>query len=391
MVVACPPSSTVVGHCPYGCNRPGDFGPVNFQSLCNPPPDGGTDGAAGSGGQGGGGGGAGGSGGCPPSSDPVSWSCVNGDVTTHVACTPPQAPSVGACPYGCKYPVGFGFFNASSDCNAAPDGGTDAPFGTFVMCDDHADFNGRGRCAATGKVGAVFALQKRGAASTVTTLTAVFGTTTPPSEAGCTRATVGASCTAVTCSSSAPPPVTGTEAGPITAKSNGGALVTDPGAGGAYDVAPLARALWSLPKTALAFSAAGGATPAFGETFCGPPPVSLTKPAGAPGALTIDRAADLAVQWPTTAVGDLEFVLRDDTTSATSTVEVQCFFVGASGQGTVPKAALAKIGPGAHTIASYLWVRKIGLGSGTCVELTGIQTNDSSTPGAPFNGTATFQ
>jgi hypothetical protein len=226
----------------------------------------------------------------------------------------------------------------------------------------------------------------------VTTLTAVFGTTTPPWEAGCAREAAGASCATVTCPRANAPRVAGSSAGVITAKSNGGALATTPDDTGAYDVAPLGRALWSLPKAALAFSAAGAATAAFGETFCGPPPAAITKPAGAPGAgLTIDRASDLAVQWTPAPVGDLEFALRDDTTSATSTVEVQCFFTGSSGQGTIPKVALAKLGAGAHSIASYIWVRKIGIGKdGTCTELTGIQTNDSSA-GAPFNGPATFQ
>jgi hypothetical protein len=264
--------------------------------------------------------------------------------------------------------------------------------GTFVMCDDHADFNGRGRCAATGKVGAVFALQSRSAASASTTLTAVFGTTSPPWTSGCTSASAGGSCVALTCPKSARPAVTGPEAGAITAKSNGGMIVTKPGAGGAYDVGALGRALWSLPKTALAFSAAGGAIGAFGETFCGPPPITISKPAGVPGAgLTIDRATDLALQWTSAPVGDLEFVLRDDTDLASPSVEVRCTFVAAAGQGTVPKAALAKLGAGARTVASFLWVRKIGLGSGTCVELTGIQTNNAADGATPFFGAATFQ
>jgi hypothetical protein len=262
----------------------------------------------------------------------------------------------------------------------------------FVMCDDHADFNGRGRCAATGKVGAVFARQSRSAGGATTSLTAVFGTTSPPWELGCTREAVGAGCTAVLCPRFAPPTGDASAAGLITAKSNGGALLTTPSANGTYDVTQLGRALWSLPKAALAFSAAGGATPAFGETFCGPPPVAMIKPIGAPGAgLTLDRASDLALQWTPAAVGDLEFSLRDDTSSTTATLEVQCFFTGSAGQGTIPKTALAKLTAGAHTVASTLWVRKIGIGSGgTCSELTAIQTNDAI-GGAPFNGTATFQ
>jgi hypothetical protein len=354
----------------------------------NPAPDAGTDGLAGSGGQGGS---VGGTGGCISSSDPVTTTCVDGVVTVRTTC-PSSSTVSGTCPFGCNRPGDFGQVSLDSICNPPPDGGSDAPLGTFVMCDDHADFNGRGRCAATGKVGAVFARQTRTGSTASTTLTAVFGTTTPPWEAGCTREAVGASCTAVTCPRNSSPPVAGSAAGTITAKSNGGALATMADSVGAYNISQLGRALWSVPKAALAFSAAGGATPAFGETFCGPPPVAMSKPAGAPGAgLTIDRASDLAIQWTPAAVGDLELSVRDDTSSTTATLEVQCFFTGSAGQGTIPKTALAKLAAGVHTVASTLWVRKIGIGSGgTCSELTAIQTNDSSA-GAPFNGSATFQ
>ncbi|HVZ71886.1 MAG TPA: hypothetical protein VHJ20_05865 [Polyangia bacterium] len=277
----------------------------------------------------------------------------------------------------------------------APTATTDAPLGTFVMCDDHADFNGRGRCAATGKVGAVFATQTRTSAGASTTLTAIFGTTTIPAEAGCAREAFGASCAVVTCPRTTPvDTTTAAAAGVITAKANGGALATTPDAKGKYDVATLGRALWSQPKAALAFSAAGATTAMsvamFGETFCGPVATAMTKPAGAPSALTIDRAADLALAWTPVAVGDVELFARDE--SAPSLVTLHCSFTGSAGQGAVPKAALAKLNAGVHEVASRLWVRKIGIGKdGTCTELTAIQTNDSSTAGTPFEGAATFQ
>jgi hypothetical protein len=283
---------------------------------------------------------------------------------------------------------------AGASAAAGSDGGApdqDAGPGVFTMCDDHADFNGRGRCATTGKVGAVFARQSLTATGARTTLTAVFGTTNPPDDAACTQESVGGSCVAYTCPRAAAT-TGGTAAGAITATSSGGVLVTRPDATGAYDVVGISRALWMTPKAVLTFSAAGGAIAAFGETFCGPAGAMITKPAGAPGAgFTIDRASDLAFAWTGGTVGDLEIVFHDDTTAPAPTVDVRCFFTGASGQGTVPKAALAKIGAGAHGVASYLWVRKIGgASSGNCVELTGITTNAGST-GAPFNGTATYQ
>ena len=185
--------------------------------------------------------------------------------------------------------------------------------GTFVMCDDHADFNGRGLCAPTGKFGAVVAKQTLTAGGAVTTLTASFAAAKPTTDPGCTQESIGTACVAVTCPSGAPKNPAGPEAGAITAKSNGGSIVTKADATGAYDIAGLASALWSQPKAALTFSAAGGAVPVFGETFCGPLSATITKPAMAPGAgLTIDRASDLAVQWTGGAVGDLEVVLRDD-------------------------------------------------------------------------------
>jgi hypothetical protein len=286
---------------------------------------------------------------------------------------------------------------AATGTGGVAGGGVDqggAGGGVFVMCDDHADFNGRGRCAATGKVGAVFVLENLTASAARTTLTAIFGTTAPPSNAGCTQEAAGAGCAAFTCPRTPAAPTSTSPAGAITAKSNGGMLVTTPSSTGVYDVVQMSRAMWTLPKAGLAFSAAGGATAAFGETFCGPTPVTITKPADAPGAaLTIGRSTDLPVQWTGGAGGDLEFVFRDDTTSATSTVEVQCFFTASSGQGTVPKAALAKIGAGAHSVASYLWMRKIGgASSGNCIELTAIMTNNSGAgASAPFNGAATYQ
>jgi hypothetical protein len=269
------------------------------------------------------------------------------------------------------------------------DGGT----GTFVMCDDHADFNGRGRCAATGNVGAVFAFENLTASASFTTLTAVFGTTNPPDAVGCTQEAVGAGCTAFTCPRGTGNPA-GSSAGTITATSNGGTLTTKPGPSGVYEDAELPRALWNAPKAALTFAAAGATVPAFGETFCGPTPVMITSPAGVPGAgLTIDRSTDLPVAWTGGAGGDLEILLRDDTSVVGASIQIQCFFTASSGQGTVPKAALAKIGAGAHTVASFLWMRKIGGGgSSWCEELTAIMTNNSSTgAGAPFNGTATYQ
>jgi hypothetical protein len=111
----------------------------------------------------------------------------------------------------------------------------------------------------------------------------------------------------------------------------------------------------------------------------------------APGAgLAIDRTNDLAFQWTGGTVGDVEFVARDDGGAAGPSVEVRCFFTGSAGQGTVPKAALSKLGAGAHTVASYVWVRKISLPQGTCVELTGVATNVGA-GNAPWNGSATFQ
>jgi hypothetical protein len=262
--------------------------------------------------------------------------------------------------------------------------------GTFVMCDDHADFNGRGLCAPTGKFGAVVATQTLSAGGALTTLTASFAASKPATDPGCTQEAAGMGCVAVTCPAGAKN-AAGPEAGAITAKSNGGMIVTKADATGAYDVAGFASALWSQPKAALTFSAAGGGVPAFSETFCGPASATITKPAAAPGAgLTIDRASDLAVQWTGGAVGDLEIVMRDAGAPGGS-LEVRCFFTGAAGLGTVPKAALAKMSAGTHTIASFIWVRKISLPQGTCVELTGVQTNVSVTGGVPFNGSAVFQ
>jgi hypothetical protein len=264
--------------------------------------------------------------------------------------------------------------------------------GVFVMCDDHADFNGRGLCSPTGKLGAVVATQTLSAGGALTTLTAAFAGAKPATDPGCTQEAAGAACTVVTCPSGAGKNPAGPDAGAITAKSSGGTIVTKPDPTGAYDVAGLAGALWTMPKAALTFTAAGGAIPTFSETFCGPASATITMPAAAPGpALTINRAADLPVQWTGGAVGDVEVSLRDGGAGGAS-VEVRCFFTGSAGQGTVPKAALAKISAGPHTIASYIWVRKISLPAGTCVELTGVNTNVSAQAGnPPFNGTATFQ
>jgi hypothetical protein len=282
---------------------------------------------------------------------------------------------------------------AGSGGGAGAGGGTvtsGAAGGVFVTCDDHADFNGRGLCSPTGKYGAVVATQTLTATGTLTTLTASFAAAKPATDPSCTQEAAGASCAAVTCPRGGTKNPAGPEAGAVTAKSNGGSIVTKPDATGAYDVAGLAAALWSMPKAALTFTAAGGAIPAFSETFCGPPSATITMPASAPGAgLVIDRSVDLAVQWTGGAVGELEVALRDDG-GAGGSVEVRCFFTGASGQGVVPKAALAKLSAGTHAVSSSIWVRKISLPTGTCVELTGVATSVSAA-GAPWNGNATFQ
>jgi hypothetical protein len=266
--------------------------------------------------------------------------------------------------------------------------------GVLVMCDDHADFNGLGLCSPTEKFGAVVAtetLGDNGGAST--TLSASFGLTKPAVDPGCTQETVGAACTADTCMGTsnyrAEP-----QAGTITASSNGGMIVVTPDAMGYNADSVVGSALWTMPMAALTFTAAGGVVPAFSETFCGPVSATITKPASPPGVgpgrgLTIDRSADLGVEWTGGAVGDLEVVLTDDS-DAPTTVAVHCLFTGASGRGTVPKAALAKISAGAHAIASNLWVRKISLPAGTCVEVTGVITNVSAVGGIPFGGDATF-
>jgi len=266
--------------------------------------------------------------------------------------------------------------------------------GVFVLCDDHADFNGRGLCSPTEKFGTVVATETLGDnGGVITTLSASFGLTKPIIDAGCTEEAVGAACTADTCMRTsayrAEP-----QAGTITASSNGGTIVITPDSMGYYADSVAGSALWTMLSAALTFTAEGGVVPQFSETFCGPVSATITKPASPPGVgpgrgLTIDRSADLAIEWTGGAVGDLEVVLTDDS-SAASTVAVHCLFAGASGQGTVPKAALAKISAGSHAIASNLWVRKISLPVGTCVEVTGVVTNVSGVGGIPFGGDATF-
>jgi hypothetical protein len=166
-----------------------------------------------------------------------------------------------------------------------------------------------------------------------------------------------------------------------------------PAASGAYDGVHTAQRLWTMPNAALTLSATGADISPFGETFCGPASLTVTAPAQPPGpTLTIDRAMDLAFAWTAGMVGQVEFVVNDDTAAPAPTLELRCFFDAPAGQGTIPKAALGQVSAGMHTVGSYLWVRKIGIGAdGVCVELTGITTNQSSAGTAPFNGPATFQ
>jgi hypothetical protein len=347
-ITPCSSGPSVIGMCPHGCNRPGDFGLINDPeaSFCNPPPDAASD-----------------------SQGTADTTGSNGAAGT-TGQTDAGAAGTGA--GGATEQVGDG--------------------GAFVMCDDHADFNGRGLCSPTAKYGAITVTENLTAGASVTTLTAVFGASHVTSDVGCLQEPVGAACTAFICPRGGGANPAGPEAGAITVTSNAGQLVTKPGGNGVYSVVQTSHALWTLPKASLKLAAAGGAIPAFGDMFCGTSPVTIAKPVGVPGAMTIDRTADLPVTWTGGGGGDLEIVLRDDTTSAASSVEVRCFFTASTGQGTVPKAALAKIGAGAHTLASYLWMRKIGGAGGTCVELTGVTTNASSAGAtAPFNGNATYQ
>lgn len=300
------------------------------------------------------------------------------------------APAGGSSPGGGGTTVLGGAGSGGIPSTSAGSGPMGTGGGTFVMCDDHADFNGRGRCAPSGKVGAVFAFEDLRLGAPLTTVTATFGSTQPPREAGCTTEALGG-CSVLTCPKNRAAGATGPAAGTITVKSSGGSMTTTPDASGQYDVVQFAAPLWS-PMAALAFAASGGTTPAFGESFCGPTGVKITAPAALPGALVVSRNSDLGLQWTGSAAGDFELVFRDDSSSPDSVVELQCFFTAASGQGTVGKAALAQLPAGTHQVASYTWVRKIGGGgSGTCTELTGIMTNSASDGTTPFNGTATFQ
>jgi len=326
------------------------------------------------------------SGGSGPSGSAMSGSAMSGSAMSGSAMSGGSVGNVDAGP-------DEGAADAADA--AASSSGTSGTGGVFVMCDDHADFNGRGLCSPTAKFGAVVATETLAdVGSAVTSLTASFGLSKPVIDPGCTEQAVGAACTALTCAragnyTSQP------QAGTITAKSSGGFIAIAPDAMGVYAEGLLASALWTMPKSALTFTAAGGVIPAFSETFCGPASATITIPPSPPGSgpgrgLSIDRSVDLAFQWAGGTVGDLEVAITDDSAAA-ARIDVRCFFPGASGQGAVPQAALAKISPGTHTIASNMWVRKISLPTGTCVELTGVITNVSATGAIPFNGDATFR
>ncbi len=334
-----------------------------------------------------------------------SGSGLSGDVTSGVsggAVTGATASgtAAGSGTMASSGPVGTidgGFDGGDADAadREARDSGMSGTDGTFVMCDDHADFNGRGLCSPTTQFGAVVATETLvDVGSALTSLAASFGASKAAVDPGCTEEAVGAACTAFSCArtgnSQAEP-----QAGTITAKSSGGFIAITPDATGVYAQGLLTSALWTKPKSALTFAAAGGVIPAFSDTFCGPTSATITMPASPPGSgagrgLSIDRSVDLAFQWTGGAVGDLEVTITDDTAAA-ARIDVRCFFAGASGQGTVPQAALAKISPGAHSMASNMWVRKISLPTGTCVELTGVITNVSAAGALPFNGDAVFR
>ncbi|HTM46552.1 MAG TPA: hypothetical protein VL137_16455 [Polyangiaceae bacterium] len=265
--------------------------------------------------------------------------------------------------------------------------------GVFTQCDDHADFNGRGRCPATGNVGAVFATQVLSATGVDTSLTAIFGSTNPPTDAACTVQQAGASCSVLSCPRNAATNPGGPSAGVVSAVADGASLMLAPSASGAYDTVHKAQRMWLMPKAGLTLSTAGADVSAVSEMFCGPPSLTLTAPAQAPGTtLSINRTSDLALLWSGSTVGQLEFVVYDETSAPSPIVEVRCFFDASANQGTVPMTALGQVSAGMHTVGSYLWVRKIGIGAdGVCVELTGITTNLSAASNAPFNGAAMFQ
>jgi hypothetical protein len=322
----------------------------------------------------------------------VSGGALSGAATTGTAAGSGTVASSGAVG---AVDGGLDAGDADAADRDASDSGMSGTDGAFVMCDDHADFNGRGLCSPTAKFGAVVATETLvDVGSAQTNLAASFGASKAAIDPGCTEEAVGAACTAFSCARTGNTPGE-PQAGTITAKSSGGFIAITPDPTGVYAQGVLTSALWTKPKSALTFAAAGGVIPAFSDTFCGPTSAMITMPSSPPGSgpgrgLSIDRSVDLAVQWTGGAVGDLEVAITDDTAAA-ARIDVRCFFTGASGQGTVPQAALVKISPGTHSIASNMWVRKISLPTGTCVELTGVITNVSAAGAIPFNGDAMFR
>ncbi len=103
------------------------------------------------------------------------------------------------------------------------------------------------------------------------------------------------------------------------------------------------------------FRAAGGKLPAFDATVVFPLLLLLEQPVTEAGRLKISSRDDLALVW-SRGEPDVQLWLEAVGTDPASPPQVTCRFDSAQGRGTIPKAALAALGPGA--VLKLLTVRR---------------------------------
>ena len=119
---------------------------------------------------------------------------------------------------------------------------------------------------------------------------------------------------------------------------------------------PTDQALFEGGDT-VTFSAAGDVAPAFKASLVAPTSVSVTTPALAAGALSIDTNRDLTFAWTGSSAGELSFNVRSQTSGAGAVLAstlVSCRFPASGGTGTIPSALLQRLAKTDATTAATL-------------------------------------
>jgi hypothetical protein len=201
----------------------------------------------------------------------------------------------------------------------------------------------------------------------------MFASFTHPADAGYTLTTTTAGACKIHAYSAPAAPGIDDSAGDIAFTQGAITLATATTAGAGYVVDGGSSASNLLPGT-YHVAATGGVVPAFATDVDAATKISISTPdLPDSGPLVVDRTKDLTLIWPAPLSGSLVFIFF----GSDGLHDVRCEFPGASGSGTVPKAALATlpVGSGGATAFSRSGLTLDAGGRPVDVSMTFVATN----------------